>query len=280
MNSEYPVRQLCHALEVSPSGYYHWEQRQSKPSQRAVDNAQLRSVIRQIHLASRQTYGSPRIRHKLAQLGHAHGRNRIARLMRLERLSGRTRRKFRPQTTDSNHSQPIAPNRLAQSGAPQRPNQIWVADITYIHTAEGWLYLSAIMDLFSRKIVGWAMDQCLDTQLVLASWNMAIKHRQPPPQLLLHSDRGSQYASSQFRQALTHAQAVPSMSRKANCYDNASMEAFWSTLKHELVFRNQFQTRAQAKSALFDYIEVFYNRCRLHSSINYLSPIDFESKNN
>jgi len=267
-------------LQVSPSGYYDWEQRQSRPSQRALKNVQLCRVIQQIHAASRQTYGSPRIQHKLAQLGYAHGRNRIARLMRQERLWGRVKRRFRVQTTDSNHDQPIAPNRLAQKPAPDRPNQIWVSDITYIPTDEGWLYLAAIMDLYSRKIVGWAMDQSINTRLVLTSWDMAVKHRQPPPKLLIHSDRGSQYASAHYRNALTQAHAEPSMSRKANCYDNASMESFWSTLKHELIFRSHFQSRAQAKNAVFDYIEVFYNRCRSHSSLNYLSPVDFESQNN
>jgi putative transposase len=280
MKSEYPTRLLCQVLRVSHSGYYDWQQRQTQPSRRALENARLVRVIAQIHQASRKTYGSPRIQQALLQSGCSHGRNRIARLMRQHNLYGRARRCYRVQTTDSHHDQPVAPNRLAQCPAPQAPNQIWVADITYIPTHEGWLYLAGILDLFSRKIVGWAMDQCLDTQLVLASWNMAVAQRRPGSQLLFHSDRGCQYASTQFRSALQRHNALPSMSRKGNCYDNAAMESFWSTLKHELIHRSNFQTRAQARSAIFEFIEVFYNRSRLHSSLNYLSPVDFENQNN
>jgi len=280
MKADYPVRLLCQALEVAASGYYDWQHRQTHPSARALEEALLRLAITQIHQDSRRTYGSPRIRHALAQRGRVHGRNRIARLMRQQAICGRAKRRFRVRTTDSEHGQPIAPNHLAQRPAPQRPNQTWVTDITYIATDEGWLYLAGIMDLFSRKIVGWAMDQNLDSRLVLASWNMALQRRRPPTQLLLHSDRGCQYASQEFRHALAQAQAVPSMSRKANCYDNATMESFWSTLKHEVIFRRHFATRAQAQQAIFSYIEGFYNPHRLHSSLNYLSPVDFESKNN
>jgi putative transposase len=280
MKSEHPIRLQCQALNVALSGYYDWRQRQQHPSPRAVENAQLRTAILQVFQASRQTYGSPRIQQSLAQSGRSHGRNRIARLMRQQHLCGRAKPRFRVQTTDSNHDQPVAPNRLAQAPAPEAANRVWVADMTYIPTDEGWLYLAGIMDLFSRKIVGWAMNQCIDTQLVLASWNMAANHRHPANQLLFHSDRGCQYASAQFRNALQQVNALPSMSRRANCYDNAAMESFWSTLKHELVYRSHFRTRAQARSAIFDYIEVFYNRCRLHSSLNYRSPVDFETQNN
>lgn len=183
-------------------------------------------------------------------------------------------------TTDSHHDQPIAPNRLAQLPAASAPNQIWAGDITYIPTQEGWLYLAGIMDCYSRRIVGWAMDQNLDTQLVLSAWNMAWTHRQPAPALVFHSDRGCQYASADFRQALAHTQTLASMSRKANCYDNAAMESFWNTLKQELVYRCCFKTRAQARQAIFDFIETFYNRRRLHSSLNYLCPVDFEIQTN
>jgi transposase InsO family protein len=280
MKSEYPTRLLCQVLSVSPSGYYDWQHRQAHPSGRALENAHLIKVIEQIHQASRKTYGSPRIRQALRQRGCCHGRNRIARLMRQKNLFGRRPRRFRVQTTDSNHAEPVAPNWLAQSPAPQAANQVWLADITYIPTDEGWLYLAGILDLFSRKIVGWAMAECLDTRLVLASWNMALAQRHPGGPQLLHSDRGVQYASAQFRNALRATNTLSSMSRKGNCYDNAVMESFWSTLKHELIYRRHFQTRAQAREAIFEYIEVFYNRRRLHSSLNFLSPVDFENQNN
>ena len=280
MNSEYPTRLLCRVLSVSPSGYYDWQRRQTHPSVRTVANAQLLVLIEQIHQASRRTYGSPRIQHALRQRGCCHSRNRIARLMRQKNLFGRRQRRFRVQTTDSDHAEPVAPNLLAQWPAPQAVNQIWLADITYIPTDEGWLYLAGILDRFSRKVVGWAMAESLDTQLVLASWQMALAQRRPASPLLFHSDRGVQYASAQFRGALRQANALCSMSRKGNCYDNAVMESFWSTLKHELIYRCHFRTRAQARQALFEYIEVFYNRCRLHSSLHFLSPVDFENQNN
>jgi transposase InsO family protein len=280
MKADYPVRQLCETLGVAPSGFYDWHYRQSHPGARALEEVFLSLAIAQIHQDSRQTYGSPRIQQSLAQAGRAHGRNRIARLMRQQGLCGRAKRRFRVRTTDSRHDHPIAPNHLAQRPAPRKPNEIWVTDITYIATDQGWLYLAGIMDLFSRKIVGWALEPSLDSQLVLASWNRALNQRRPPAQLLVHSDRGCQYASEDFRLALAQAKAVPSMSRKANCYDNAAMESFWSTLKHELVYRSHFVTHAEAQTAVFDYIESFYNRRRLHSSLNYLSPVDFESKTN
>jgi len=280
MKSEYSIRSLCNTLGASCSGFYSWQRGQGSPGKRAVENALLVREIRQIHQQSRQTYGSPRIQRSLLKAGRSHGRNRIARLMRQEGLCGRTKRQFRVHTTDSNHDLPVAPNRLARSPSPQAVNQVWVADITYIPTDEGWLYLAGTMDLFSRKIVGWAMDPSMDTRLVLASWNMALSRRRPSTQLVFHSDRGCQYASAEFRSALTSSGALASMSRKANCYDNAAMESFWSTLKHELVYRHPFRTRAEAQSAIFEYIEVFYNRARLHSSLGYQSPVDFETQNN
>jgi transposase InsO family protein len=280
MKTEHPIRPLCEALEVSASGYYDWHHRQTHPSRRTQENAQLVQHIVQFHAASRQTYGSPRIQAALARAGHQYGRHRIARLMRQQGLCGRSKGRFRVRTTDSNHNQPIAPNRLPELPAPTAPNQIWLGDITYIATEEGWLYLAGILDLYSRRLTGWAMSEHIDTKLILAAWGMALTQSQPPAGLVFHSDRGVQYASLDYRHALQNAQAIASMSRKANCYDNATMESFWSTLKHELIYRRKFKTRAAARQAIFDFIEVFYNRQRLHSSLDYCSPLDFENKNN
>ena len=280
MKTDHPIRWLCAALEVSPSGYYDWSNRQAQPGPRAQDNARLLQQIVQIHQASRQTYGSPRIQVVLRRAGHAHGRHRIARLMRQQGLCGRAQGRFRVCTTDSHHDQPIAPNRLPKLPAPSAPNQIWVGDITYIPTDEGWLYLAGILDLYSRRLAGWAMSQHIDTELILAAWNMARTQSQPPPGLVFHSDRGVQYASHGYRLALQQAQSIASMSRKGNCYDNAAMESFWSTLKHELIYRRHFKTQAQARQAIFEFIESFYNRRRLHSALGYRSPVDFENQNN
>jgi len=266
-------------MEVYPSGFNDCQQRRSSPGPRAAQNMALTLQIQQIHARSRQTYGSPRVLMELRKDGRRHGRNRIARLMREEGLCGRQKGRHRVQTTDSNHDEPIAPNRLAQAPTPTEPDQLWVADITYIQTQEGWLFVAAILDLFSRKIVVWAMSERIDTALVLNALAMALLHRDPPPNLLFHSDRGVQYASVDFRLALGQAGLVASMSRKGNCYDNASMESFWSTLKLELVYRRNFLTRLQARTEIFDYIESFYNRQRSHSALNFLSPVAFELLN-
>jgi putative transposase len=280
MKTEHAILKLCQELDVSASGYYDWQSRCSCPGLRARQDQTLKQEIQSIHTGSRKTYGSPRIVMELRKSGARHGRNRVARLMKQEGLWGRQKRRYRVQTTDSNHDQPIAPNRLAEAPKASAPNQIWVADITYIQTGENWLYVAAIMDLYSRKIVGWAMAERIDTALILKALFMALLHRQPPASLLFHSDRGVQYASADYRNALTQAGLVASMSRKGNCYDNAAMESFWSTLKLELVYRRDFQTRAHAQTEIFDYIEVFYNRQRSHSALNYLSPVDFELQNN
>lgn len=280
MRDQYSILALCRELEVSPSGYYDWSQRQISPGPRELENQLLATRITELHEQSRETYGSPRIVMELRKSGARHGRNRVARLMKQEGLCGRQKARYRVQTTDSNHDQPIAPNRLAEAPKATAPNQIWVADITYVKTQEGWLYVAAILDLYSRKIIGWAMGEHIDTTLILKALFMALLHRQPPANLLFHSDRGVQYASADYRSALAQAGLVASMSRKANCYDNATMESFWSTLKLELVYRRDFPTRAQARSEIFDYIEVFYNRQRSHSALNYLSPVDFELQNN
>jgi putative transposase len=280
MKLDYAILSLCANLGVSPSGYYDWQKRRATPGPRAVENQTLAKQIEAIHVQSRQTYGSPRIADALRKQGCRHGRNRIARLMREEGLCGRRKGRYRVQTTDSNHDQPIAPNRLAEAPKATAANQLWVADITCIETQEGWLYLAAILDLYSRKIVGWAMSERIDTARVLKALGMALLHRKPPAALLLHSDRGVQYASGDYRRALDQAGLLASMSRKGNCYDNATMESFWSTLKLELIYRRNFATRAQARSQIFDYIESFYNRQRAHSALGYHSPVDFELQNN
>ena len=280
MKTEHAILTLCQLLKVSPSGFYDWQQRRDQPGPRALANQTLTGQIATVFAESRQTYGSPRVQQALRQQDCHHGRNRIARLMRTAGLCGRQKGRYRVQTTDSNHDHPIAPNHLAQAPKATAPNQIWVMDITYIQTGEDWLYLAAVLDLYSRKIVGWAMSPRIDTALVLQALAMARRHRQPPAKLLCHSDRGVQYAAADYRHALTRANLIASMSRKGNCYDNATMESFWSTLKWELVYRHKFATHQEARTAIFDYIECFYNPKRLHSALNFRSPVDFETKNN
>lgn len=280
MRNDHSIAMLCENLLVSTSGFYDWDARRRAPGPRAVEDLALADEIVAIHSGSRQTYGAPRIHAELRDRGRRHGRNRIARLMRQKRIVGRQKGRHCVQTTDSNHDHPIAPNRLAEAPPTSAPDQIWVADITYIPTDQGWLYLAAVLDLHSRKIVGWAMSPTIDSALVLSALAMATLHRSPPPGLLFHSDRGVQYAAGNFRDALAAAGLVPSMSRRGNCYDNASMESFWSTLKLELVYRGHFATHRQAQSEIFDFIEAFYNRQRRHTSLGGLSPADFELQNN
>jgi transposase InsO family protein len=280
MKQDFSIQSLCAALGVSPSGYYDWLKRQAQPGPRALQDRALSRQIADIHLQSRKTYGSPRVQAKLRQKGQRHGRNRISRLMRQQDLCGRQKARYRVATTDSHHDQPIAPNLLAQAPKPSGPNQIWVADVTYLKTQSGWLFLAAILDLYSRRIVGWSMSQRNDTALVLNALAMALCQRNPPAQLLFHSDRGIQYAAGDYRRALSQAGLIASMSRKGNCYDNATMESFWSTLKLELIYRLELADPAQARSEIFDFIEAFYNRQRIHSALSYLSPVDFENKNN
>ena len=276
MSGSYKVAWLCEALLVSRSGYYDWRERRRQPGPRQVENTYLRGRIREEFARSRQTYGSPRLAQVLGCPGR---RNRIARLMRGERLFARQRSKYRHATTDSRHGGPIAPHRL-QNLSVWRPDQVWVSDATGILTGQGWLYLVAVLDLFTRRVIGWAMSSILDAPLVMAALRMALSQRQPARSLILHSDRGSQFASAAYRQLLAQHGLIASMSRPGNCYDNAFIESFWSTLKYELVYHHRFATRAEARTAVFDYIETFYNRTRLHSSLDYLSPINFESKLN
>ncbi len=276
MSGPYKVAWLCEALLVSRSGYYHWRERRAQPGPRQVETIHLRACIREEFARSRQTYGSPRLARVLGCPGR---RNRIARLMRAERLFARQRSKYRHATTDSRHGGPIAPNRL-QGLRVQRPDQVWVTDATGVLTAQGWLYLVAVLDLCSRRVLGWAMSPILDAPLTIAALRMALRQRRPGGNLIVHSDRGSQFASAAYRQVLAQHGLLASMSRRGNCYDNAFIESFWSSLKYELVYHHRFATRAQARTAIFDYIETFYNRTRLHSSLAYNSPIAFESQIN
>ena len=279
MQSEYPIAELCLTLAVTRTGYHAWVARQ--PGPRAQADAGLLSLIQQAHRDSRQTYGSPRIRTWLRQHGQRCGCRRIARLMRVAGLSSRLRRPFRPVSlTDSNHDLPVAPNRLRDLALPKQRDTIWVADITYVETAEGWLYVAGVLDRCTRRCIGWAMGDTLATTLPLAALEMALQQRRPPTGLVHHSDRGVQYASAAYRQRLALAGVIPSMSRPGNCYDNAAMESFWSSLKRELVHRCEFATRTEARAAIFEWIEVFYNRERFHSALGYLSPVDFETNLN
>jgi transposase InsO family protein len=272
---DYPVSQLCAALGITRSSYYAWKKRQ--PSQRDRDTQILIEHIRRIHKLSRKTYGSPRVHASLRNQGLRCGKKRVARIMRQNGLQGR-RKHRRVRTTDSKHAYPVAPNLLNQSFQANEPNRKWVADITYIPTAEGWLYLAVIMDLFSRRIVGWAMSDQITADLVENALRMALFQRQPEPGLLHHSDRGSQYASEQIQKILVANHIQISMSRTGNCYDNAAMESFFSTIKCEWVHLQKYASRAQARADIFAYIEGFYNPVRIHSSLGYLSPAMFESQ--
>ena len=273
--NDYPVTLLCRVMQVARSGYYAW--RKEPLSLRKVADMVLLQHIRDIFEEGRQTYGSGRIQGILADQGLCCGRERIARLMQVDGLKPKTRRPFRAITTDSKHQLPVATNHLDQDFTADGPDQKWVTDITYIPTAEDWLYLAVVLDLYSRRIVGWAMSDSLHRQLVIDALQMAITARRPAPGLLHHSDRGSQYASYDYQALLTRAKMVASMSRKGNCYDNAAVESFFGTLKTELVYQRQYATRAEARVDIFEYIEVFYNRIRCHSALGYKSPIRFEA---
>ena len=276
--ADHPVRIMCRILGVSRSGYYAWGRR--VPDRQAQTDAQLLAEVRRIFTESRQTYGSPRVTAALRQAGQVCNHKRVERLMRTAGLSGRSRKRFRVQTTDSKHALPIAPNRLSPAPPCTARDQVWLTDITYVWTQEGWLFLACLLDLYSRKVVGWAMGESLATTLPLLALRMALTRRRPAKGLLHHSDRGVQFASGDYRQQLARHGLLASMSRKGNCYDNAAMESFWSTLKQELVYRRQFQTRTDARQAIFEWIEVFYNRTRLHSSLGFQSPVDFENQLN
>lgn len=272
--ANFPVRRLCEVLQVAPSGYYAWLQR--KPSPRDQANAELSQHIRRFHKRSRETYGSPRIYADLREAGWTCSRKRVARLMGQMGLQGRGRTKRRPGTTQADPTQAVAPNWLNQDFTASRPNEKWVADITYVDTAEGWLYLAVVLDIYSRKVVGWSMHASLHADLVLDALHMALAQRQPTAPLLHHSDRGSQYTSTAHLALLAQYGITVSMSRTANCYDNALMESFFATLKTECL-TERLDSHRQARTIIFEFIEVWYNRQRRHSSLGYLSPHQFEA---
>lgn len=262
-------------MRVSSSGYYAWHGR--PVSQRRKENAALMVEISDIHKKSRKTYGSPRVHKELLARGRRLSENRVARLMRAGNIVAKQKRK-RKITTNSHHNYPVAPNLLNRDFRAKVPNKKWVTDITYIPTAEGWLYLAVVMDLFSRMIVGWAMDATMSAELVKKAFKMAVTNRKPFKGLLHHSDRGSQYASELYRSMLADYYVRVSMSRTGNCYDNAVAESFFSTLKREQVDEQDYLTRQQAKTDIFSYIEGFYNPERRHSTLDYLSPAEFEQR--
>jgi transposase InsO family protein len=272
--SEFPVARMCSALEVSTSGYYAW--RTQPQSHRERENQELVAQIREIHAESRETYGSPRIHAELVDQGVKCNKKRVERLMRIHGVRAKQHKRRRVQTTDSAHELPVAPNVLNRAFEADAPNQKWVTDITYVPTDEGWLYLAVVLDVFSRRVIGWSMAITLCTVLVKNALLMAIAERYPGAGLLHHSDRGAQYASDEYQAVLNDHQMVVSMSRTGNCYDNAPMESFFGTLKCELIHHRHYRTRAEARQDIFEYIEVFYNRKRRHSSLGYLSPVQYE----
>ena len=276
--SDYPRTVVCRVLKVSCSGYYAWRRRPVSLRQQRQEVLAARIAV--VHQENRQVYGSPRICKALNAKGPEVCRNTVAKIMREQSIRAKTKKKFVPRTTDSQHDYPVERNLLDRQFDAPRPNRKWVADITYIPTDEGWLYLAGVLDLCSRKIVGWAMADHLEAQLPAEALSMAIVQRRPKAGLLHHSDRGVQYASDHYRQLLDQAGMDVSMSHKGDCWDNAVMESFWSTLKTELVSHQRYATRAQAKAAIFEYIEVFYNRQRLHSTLGYVSPEAFEASLN
>jgi transposase InsO family protein len=273
--SHWPVPLLCQVLQVSRSGYYGFLAQ--VPSARQQWRCEIKAQIRRVYQASDGVYGSPRIYRQLRKEGLCCNVKTVAKLMQEEDLAARNRRRYTVQTTDSQHGYPVAPNRLEQCFAAEGPNQVWTADLTYIPTGEGWLYLAVEMDLYSRKIVGWSMADHLRAELPLAALEMAVARRRPGAGLIHHSDRGVQYACDAFQEQLSELKLQCSMSRRGNCYDNAVTESFFGTLKQELVYRRTFATRREAKAAIFRYIEIFYNRSRMHSTLGYVSPEVFEA---
>lgn len=276
---EHPVRLMCDVLEVSPAGFYASQKR--PPCLRAIADETLMLHVRIIHRESAESYGAPRVQRDLSDIGFRVGTKRVARLMREEGLQGRAPRRRRPKTTDSDHELPVAPNLLNRqfdvTGVAL--NQVWVGDITYVPTQEGWLYLATVLDLASRRCVGWAMHETLDAEpLVVRALDMAVASRRPPRDLVFHSDRGKQYCAEVFRERLTRYGMIASMSRKGNCWDNAVAESFFATLEVELIDKHRWATRDEARRAIFQFIEGWYNRRRRHSTLGYRSPAAYEAE--
>lgn len=269
----FKVGRMCQLFNVSRGGYYAWLKRPK--SRRSHENEKLKAKIVDIFDGSHRTYGAPRLHADLRSQGFFCGCNRVARLMKQLGIKAKTKRKFKA-TTDSKHNLPVAPNLLDQNFEAAGPNKVWAADITYIPTREGWLYLAVCIDLYSRMVVGWSMDSRITKQLVVDAFNMAARNRPGARGLVHHSDRGSQYASQEFQNILHSYEMLCSMSRKGNCYDNAVVESFFHSLKTEWVHHYCYETRQEAKASIFEYIEIFYNRQRRHSHLNYLSPADYE----
>jgi len=272
--AKHPVQRLCSMLRVSRGGYY--ASRDRAPSKRAVEDARLGTLVVQAHRVSRGTYGSPRVLKELRECGEWIGRRRVARLMKERGLAGEMAKKWR-HPAGALTSDPCEPNKLDRDFTAPGPNQLWASDITYIRTWEGWLYLAVVIDLFSRKVVGWSIQSHMKTDLVLAALTMAVGMRLPPSGLLAHSDRGSQYTSYDYQSALKSHGIACSMSGRGNCWDNAVVESFFSTLKKDLIYRRSWATRDDAGAAIHEYIEVFYNRIRRHSTLGGKSPATFEA---
>lgn len=270
-----PVRLMCRLLAVSPSGYYAWVARPE--SRRTAENRRLVAEIRVIHAESRRTYGSPRVHATLQAQGHRIGTHRVARLMRTSAIRAKTVTKWRA-TTDSAHPYPVVPNTLDRQFAVAAPNRVWAGDITYVWTTEGWLYLAVVLDLYSRRVIAWGMGSRLTQELATAALTMAVASRRPTGNLLHHTDRGSQYAATRYRELLVSHGLTASMSRRGNCWDNAVVESFFHTLKTEHVYHQRYRTRDEARQDIFEWIEVFYNRVRRHSTLGYCSPAEFEAK--
>jgi putative transposase len=274
-SGEFPVKKMAQCLNVSKSRYYKWLT--EKPCDRKKQETELLDLIQKIFYIRKRRYGSPRIHKDLKESGYRCGHNRVSRIMRENGLIARQKRKFKV-TTDSNHDFPVSPNLLKRQFEVKKQDIVWVSDITYIHTFEGWLYLCVVIDLFSRKIVGWSMGSRITAELTKSALLMAIMQRKPAEKLIFHSDRGSQYASHEFRKVIKHYKIVQSMSRKGDCWDNACAESFFSTLKMEEVFHQTYRTRDEARSSIFEYVAVFYNRQRRHSFLEYMCPDEYEYK--
>jgi putative transposase len=273
--SAFAVEKMCRSLQISKSGYYSWRTRPK--SNRDQANEKLDHHIRTIYQQSKGTYGSPRITGALNNQNIHCSENRVARRMRKNNIKAKTKKRFKV-TTHSKHTHPIAENLLGQDFTAQRPDQVWASDITYLWTREGWLYLAVILDLFSRRIVGWSLSHRLGQELVLNAFQQALWRRRPGPGVIFHSDRGVQYACTALRNLLQQHKFIQSMSGKGNCYDNAVVESFFHTLKTELVYFETYYTREDAQNSVFEYMETYYNRTRLHSTLNYCSPVEFEQR--